>query len=329
MTEQEALKLMIAPGQVRPSKPYRGGVIQIWVTRACDKSCFGCSQGSNLAGKPGFITPEQFEQACLSLSGYFGVIGCFGGNPAIHPKFEQLCDIMVKHVPFAQRGIWSNNPLGKGAIMRRTFNPAVSNINVHLDEVAYHEFKETWPECHPVGLTGDSRHSPPYVALRDVIADEGERWKLISGCDINRNWSAMVGVFRGELRAWFCEIAGAQAMLHQHEPDYPDTGMSIPVWEEPVGSDNIKAVDNTWWMQPMTAFANQVRKHCHSCGIPLRGYGELSQARDGDGLEQVSETHKDVYRPKRLDRRVQVVTERSQLGNPLPMVTQYLQNAKR
>ena len=76
MNENEALQKLIPPGQKRPGKP-RGGVIQIWVTRACDRSCFGCTQGSNLAGPPGFITTEQFEQACISLKNYFGIIGIF------------------------------------------------------------------------------------------------------------------------------------------------------------------------------------------------------------------------------------------------------------
>src|SRR5688572_8645375 len=119
MTEQEALSRMVAPGTRRPGK-YREGVIQIHVTRACNLACFNCTQGSQLAGKPTFITPAQFEQAVLSLKGYFGVVGMFGGCPTLHPQFEELCDILAKHVPFDQRGLWANAPMGKGAICRRT-----------------------------------------------------------------------------------------------------------------------------------------------------------------------------------------------------------------
>jgi len=314
MNEQQALQKMIAPGTPRPGK-YRSGVIQIWVTRACDKSCFGCTQGSNLAGSPGMITPSQFEQAVLSLKEYWGVVGMFGGNPATHPQFELLCSILARHIPKEQRGLWCNNPRGKGKIMRETFNPAVSNLNVHLDHEAYKEFKQDWPECGPVGLTTDSRHSPPFVAMKDVIAEEEERWRLISDCDINKHWSAMIGVFRGEPRAWFCEIAGAQAMLHQHEPDYPDTGLRV----EPF-----------WWKRQMHEFAHQVRKHCHECSVPLRGYGELARASDEFGVEQTSVTHQDIYRPKHQHRRVEVVTELVQLGmGKLNKFTHYLQNSSK
>jgi hypothetical protein len=366
MTEQEALARMVAPGTRRPGK-YRQGVIQVWVTRACDKACFGCTQGSNLAGKPVMITLDNFEAAVQSLVGYFGVVGVFGGNPAMHPQFEELCSILASYIPFQQRGLWCNNPLGKGRIMRRTFNPAVSNLNVHLDHKAFMEFRRDWPECAlrrdwPVGLHQDSRHSPPYVAMKDVLRtacpdcgglgddnvkhefnpclrcggtgqvyDEAKAWDLISGCDINRHWSAMIGQFRGQVRAWFCEIAGAQAMLHQYEPDYPDTGIDptgvYAGWE----SHPTHGVhdDMKWWELPMQSFRHQVRHHCHSCGIPLRGHGELAQASDEEGVEQVSAAHQGVYRPKHKGRRVELVTVPAQLGPRLDNVVRYLQNSNK
>jgi hypothetical protein len=290
-----------------------GGIVQIHITRACDKACFGCTQGSNLAGKTGFIPVDLFEHAVSTLSDYFGVVGIFGGNPALHPKFGHLCQILRKHIPFNRRGLWCNHPKGNGAEMRATFNPAVSNLNVHLDTDAFEEFKRDWPESQPFGLHEDSRHSPVYVAMKDVIEDESERWWLISACDINKHWSSMVGVFRGELRAWFCEIAGAQSILHQYEEDYPDTG--IPV------------VDG-WWRKSMTDYAQQVRKHCHECGVPLRGHGSLAQ--DESGIEQVSASHSSIYKPKRPDRTVQFVQLRSEVSEQsLKSTVDYLGNSKR
>lgn len=377
MTEQEALAKMVAPGQRRESK-WRGGVIQIWVTRVCDKACFNCTQGSNLDhnnkkdGYPWFITPEQFEQACLSLKGYFGVVGMFGGNPAAHPKFVQLCEIMRKHIPFEQRGLWCNNLISqeKGAAARETFNPAYSNLNVHLDANAFQRFRDWWPESRPFGLHQDSRHSPPYVAMKDVLKkicptcsgthadpndrgedvegasatrlkkcptckgsgvvyDEPRAWELISNCDINQHWSAMIGVFRGQLRAWFCEIAGAQAMLHQNEPDYPDTGFPLPQRDYVAGPDQqILVTPASWWQLPMQAFREQVRKHCHECGVPLRGYGELAQAKEGK--EQVSACHSAVYSPKTVGRQLEIVTDLVQLDvGKLSKTTDYLGNSQK
>lgn len=322
MNEQECLRRMVAPGTPRKGK-WRGGVIQVWVTRACDKACFGCTQASNLGGDPGLITTEQFGQALTSLKGYFGVVGVFGGNPAKHPDFPELCRLVRKHVPYEQRGLWCNNPMSvaNAQAMRATFNPAVSNLNVHLDRDAYLLFREHWPEAKPFGLENDSRHAPPYVAMKDVGITEEERWDLISDCDINQHWSAMIGVFRGELRAWFCEIAGAQSMLHQHEPDYPDTGTEIDHPEAWRGKP--------WWQWNMSAFADQVRKHCHECGVPLRSAGSLSQDETG-GVEQVSETHLGVYKTKRRGRRVELITVREELeSGRIATVTDYVGNAKR
>jgi len=325
VNEQECLSRMKAPGDKRPGK-FRDGVIQVWVTRACDKSCWGCTQGSNLAGKPGFITPEQYEQALISLKGYWGVVGMFGGNPTMHPQFPELCKILRKYVPFEQRGLWSNHPRGHGKVMAQTFNPRYSNLNVHMDQAAYNEFKRDWPTSNPFGLQSDSRHSPPFVAMKDVIADEGKRWELISNCDINQHWSAMIGVFRGELRAWFCEIAGAQAMLHQDEPDYPDTGLDPTHYYLP-SHISCKEANNPnlyvrWWQLPMSSFSDQVRKHCHECGVPLRGFGQLSQS---ERPEQASRTHEAVYRSKRR-RPLELVEESWQLRGHVPRVIDYVKN---
>ena len=312
MNEQEAINKMVMPSQSRANKRMEG-VIQIWVTHVCDNQCFGCTQGSNLKRPASFITLNQFDKACASLKNYFGVVGVFGGNPAMHPQFPELCEILTSHIPFNRRGLWCNRIFKHGAIASKTFNPAVSNLNVHLDKVAYEEFRRTWPRSKPFGLTQDSRHSPPYVAILDLIEDEEESWDLIVNCDINKYWSAMISVFREELRGYFCEIAGSQAMMHQYEGDYPDLGVPI---------------DNNWWKRPREAFAEQIKFHCQCCGVPLRGYGELAQSVVGQ--EQITETHESVFTPKDKDRDVQVVTCREEIMEQgLAKMTDYLGNSKR
>jgi hypothetical protein len=257
---------------------------------------------------------EQFEEACNSLKDYFGVVGMFGGNPAMHPQFPKLCEIMRGTIPYEQRGLWCNNLNGHGAHARITFNPRHSNLNVHMDRRAWDEFHADWPECRPYvkGLEGDSRHIPPFVAMKDIIPNEEERWELISRCDINQNWSALIGVFRGKLRGYFCEIAGAQAMLHQDEPDYPDTGVYITPG---------------WWNLPMRSYTEQVKKHCHECGIPLRAYGNLALS---GPHEQVTQTHAGIYKTKDKDRKIELVVLRSQLKEgAVPRVTDYIENGSK
>lgn len=307
MTQQEAIRRMRAPGDYRPT--WRGGVIQIHITRACDLSCIGCTQGSNLAGKPVMMSVSQFEEACKSLEGYQGVIGIFGGNPTLHPEFRSICDILCRYFPFDQRGLWSNNLNGYGSLCRDVFDPRYSNLNVHTSSNAYLEMKNDWPESNPKGLH-DSRHSPPFVALRDMedISDD-ERWDLISDCDINQFWSAMICVFRNKLRAFFCELAGAQSMLHENDPEYPDTGM---------------ALHPRWYTNYINRFERQITKHCMECGIPLRGFGDLAV---GGTTEYVSKTHEGIYRLKKpAGKTVKLVSKTSDLNGTLFRATDYCEN---
>lgn len=307
-----AIRSMKAPRDRR--QVWRGGVLQIHVTRACDLACFHCTQGSNLAGKPAMMSPEQFDEACRSLEGYFGVVGMFGGNPAMHPHFEELCRIMRTRIPFHQRGLWCNNLRGKGAAARITFNPEHSNINVHLSSPAADEFRRDWPEVAPYikGESEDSIHGSPWVSMIDMGIPEADRWRRISRCDINQHWSAMVCVVRGRLRGYFCEIAGAQAMLHEGNPDWAGTGKPMP--------DTGVDVAPGWWNRGMDAFSRQVEEHCHHCGIPLRLDGQKAI---GGHHEEYSPTHAHIAKPKVKDRPMDLVTIGPPVDRSRP-ATQYL-----
>lgn len=293
-----AVNKLTAPGQRRPSI-MKGGILQIMVTRACDKACFGCTQGSNLGGKPAVMTPDQFDQAVASLEGYFGVIACFGGNPCMSPHFEDYCRILRARVPFEQRGIWTNNLMGKGAVARITFNPRHSNLNVHLDSDAAGEMRRDWPESagYIKGTLEDSMHGTPWVSPTDLGIPEERRWDMIAGCDISKYWSSLIGVVRGELRAFFCEVAYAMAALHQDNPDWSGTGQPMPDVGLPVTPG--------WWRKPMAEFEQQVLACCHHCAIPLRRQGQLAI---GGDHEEFSLTHQFIARPKARSRVIEMVT---------------------
>lgn len=296
------IERMKAPGDIKPT--WMGGVIQIHVTRACDLSCTACTQGSNLGGKPVMISLDNFEKALISLKDYFGVVGVFGGNPTMHPQFGDICGLIARHIPYERRGLWSNNLRGYGKLCRMVFNPAVSNLNVHGDVNAFKEMKRDWPECNPIGLR-DSRHSPPYVSMTDLGLSKEEMEDLIGNCDINQLWSAMICQVNGKLKAYFCEIAGAQAMLHQDD----STGIDVQVG---------------WWKLPIQFFRTQVEYHCFRCGVPLRGRGDLAV---GGKKEYVSAAHLPIYKLKRPGTRELVVVEnRGQLNGSVRRATDYINN---
>ena len=74
------------------------------------------------------------------------------------------------------------------------------------------------------------------------------------------------------------------------------------------------------------AYSEQIRYHCHRCGVPLRGRGELAMT---GTKEQVSETHRDIYKPKVKGREVEVVTQLDQVEpGALPIMTDYIGNGR-
>lgn len=246
----------------------------------------------------------------------FQLAHCVTGN-CTSPHFKDYCRILQDLVPKEQCGLWSNKLFGHGKLCRETFNAAHSNLNVHLDKAAYDEFWRDWPESRAriLGKDDNSRHSPPFVAMKDVLPDESKRWELIAGCDVNQRWSSMVCKVEGKgLRAFFCELAGAQAMLHAGDPNWPDLGLPV----EP-----------GWWRKSMQDFAEQVRYHCHRCGVPLRRFGQLAINEDGKepGYEEVSETHKDIFVPKTKGREVRLVVLDDNEVRTLERMTDYIQNS--
>jgi hypothetical protein len=298
------LNKMKAPGEYRPGI-WRGRVLQIKVTNACDLDCKNCSVGVGLARKLKrvfFMSPDQFRAACRSLKGFPGVIGMFGGNPCLHPKFEQLCEIFREEVPDrAQRGLWSNRLFGKGAICRETFGPH-SNLNVHESQEAWDEIRRDWPEANPIqmGLTTPSHHGPLFGSLLDLGYSEEEMWDLVGSCFVNQTWSAAITLVDGQLRAYFCEIAATMAEL---------TG------DASHGTD----VVGGWWSKPMSHFEGQVRQYCTRCLVAMN---PRKIASAGEEPEEYTEAWKPLMVTIK-GRPLKQVTSRQQIEGGGP-ATKYL-----
>lgn len=314
----EALPQMVMPSQ-RRRQVFMHGVMQIMVTRSCDLSCHGCSAGSQLVSKPAVMTPDQFRRACESVRDYFGITALFGGNPCTSRYFEDYCRIMREMIPYKQRGIWTNNLMGKGAIARETFCPEHSNINVHGNTDAWREFERDWPEVLAArkehtrrGLEQDSVHGTPWISMVDLGIPEDKRWELIRKCDINVNWSAIITLVRGELRGFFCEVAGHMAALHADNPDWAGSGTPM--------ADIGLPIEPGWWRRRQRDFEQQIRTCCPHCAIPLRRPGQLAI---GGEKEEFSRTHEFIARPKVKGRSVVFVGVENLVRSARP-ATQYL-----
>lgn len=73
--------------------------VNISVTNACNLKCGGCTQHCDLFHKKEkwFIPIEQLKnniEILLYPKGYRGLIGIFGGEPTIHPRFKEILELI-------------------------------------------------------------------------------------------------------------------------------------------------------------------------------------------------------------------------------------------
>lgn len=281
--------------------PHEKGVIQIITTNRCDLlTCSNCTQMMTHQKSRFYMPPDLFREAVRSLQGYTGVIGVFGGNPCVHPQFDELARIMREEVPNRkQRGLWSNNINGHGKVIRETFGYFNFNVHgnpVHAEEIEREVMAYLKPDIDAVRATmqvwgfdphvRQSHHSPVLTAVKDVVKDEAEMWRLIEDCDINKHWSGAITMRGDNLRCYFCEVAAAFDNVYREDNGLP--------------------VTNGWWRQPIEAYANQIKRWCPNCGVPLK----MSGHRDNEKTDDYSLTHAELFvKGKRLN---QLHTSRDQ-----------------
>jgi len=162
--------------------------IQIEITNACNRDCANCHHLIGHQSNRYFMDLATVVKAIDSLEGFPGNIGLMGGEPTMHPKFREICQIFQMKIPDRRRReFWTNGYKWDEYedIIYETFDKDLIVYNDHS--------------------TPDGKHHPMLVAIQDVMDDEEEMWKLIDGCWKHDRWSAAItpkGCF-------FCEVAMA------------------------------------------------------------------------------------------------------------------------
>jgi hypothetical protein len=248
---QSAIRRMRGPEQM--------GIICVDVTNKCDLACSNCTRLLVNQDHYWEMSPENFRTALRSLRGYPGIIAMIGGNPCMHTRFEELCEIFREEIPDQrQRGLWTNNIFKHGGVIEATFGAL--NLNPHDNPRAVGALQALYQRMvvergfNGGYYAGYSEHAPMLTAVRDLYG-EREMWEKIAGCEINRDWSASIVQNQGQLRAYFCEVA-ASFDLARNE----DHGL---------------AVTPGWWRKPLQDFSSQVRRFCPGCGVPARLKGHM------------------------------------------------------
>lgn len=120
--------------------------------------------------------------------GYAGKIGIIGGEPTIHPKFNQVCSAIK--ACWTSRGLWAGLWTSGG----QKYNEHLPLITECFSWTAYNDKSDL--RCH---------HQQMTMASQDVVLDDVLRAELIDNCWVQRIWCPSItpkGVF-------FCECAAA------------------------------------------------------------------------------------------------------------------------
>ena len=172
--------------------------IQIEITNACRESCSNCTRFCTQVKKPYFLPLDEVKRAIDSMVGYPKMTGIMGGEPLLHPDFEEICRYAGSKINAKQLGLWTTLPKGYE----------------HHAKVICDTFYHIFINDHS---RPDIFHQPPLVAIQEVVSDKNQMWNMIDSCWAQMSWSASVNP-RG---AWFCEIAAAMAMLFEEGEGWP------------------------------------------------------------------------------------------------------------
>lgn len=276
--------LNAAVDKMRP--PLNMHIICIDITNKCDLKCSNCTRLLVNQEHLWEMSPENFRLACKSLKNYKGTIAIIGGNPCMHSKFAEICEIFVEEIPNKeQRGLWTNNAFKHIDLCVKTFGGF--NLNPHNVKRGVSNLKTLYKKTGKVGnlYKGNSHHSPLLTAGKDLF-EETEMWEKISECDINKYWSGSIVVNNGKLRAYFCEVAAAFDIANNQ-----DHGVEVTV---------------DWWKRPMQDFTNQVASICPSCGVPASLKGSM----DHEEIDQYTKSNEHLVDISSIKKRKVVLVDR-------------------
>jgi len=205
--------------------------IHIEITNACNLECANCTRFVGHHKRPFFMDLNTFEKACRSLLDFPGMIGIMGGEPTIHPQFDDILILFKELIPESyRRGLWTNG-------MRYQQYKDLIESTFEEKNIIYNDHNPDVPDYH----------QPLLAASKDIVPDYNQRKLLIDECWVQKRWSASITP-KG---AFFCEVAAAQDHLFEGPGGWP--------------------IEPSWWDKRPDEFQDQVERYCHNCSacVPM------------------------------------------------------------
>lgn len=209
--------------------------VQIEITNACHLMCSNCTRFCGHHKKPYMMDLEYFKKAMDTMKGFPRMVGIMGGEPLLHPQFEEICEYAATIMPRDQLGLWTAFPDGKEKyreLIVRVFG------NIFLND----------------HTRNDIYHAPILVGAEEIVANEQEMWYIVDHCWLQNSWSASINP-KG---AFFCEVAASMSVLFEHEKD-----------ENGKEDDRAWPLEDKWWLRIPAQYAEQMDKWCRRCGCAL------------------------------------------------------------
>lgn len=260
-------------------------IIQIDVTNACIHNCSNCTRFCGHHKKPFFMDKETFKKAVDSMEGYVGTVGIMGGEPTIHPQFEELVTYLGSKYSKREKDTLLKYP-------QKNFMDAIHEVemdHVFLYPCApdpsgmrqtihgpglwsamgdrYKKYYEIIQDTMDYQALNDHSmpmyHQPALISRKSLGIPDDEWVKIRDHCWIQNLWSACITP-KG---AFFCEVAGALDMLFDGPGGWP--------------------VVPGWWKRTPEEFGDQLQ-WCELCGLALDTFTR-------DANEEVDDVSPDIY----------------------------------
>lgn len=233
------------------------------ITNVCNKTCGGCNElcGHFTKEKLWYLPLEMIEKYIILVKNYKEELTIIGGEPTLHPQWEQILDLLYYH-PEIQFRVNTNGRLGH--IPFEIPDRGQKNVKYFVD---------THPE--------DQTFFPGIIAAQDIFKIEDRKFywdKAKKDCPI---W-ATEGASIYQDKAYFCENAAAfDWMFHNGE-----NGWVIEDGKNP-------------FIRTEEEIAKQAEMFCYRCG--WCAFNEIDREKQKvHGLTLASETNYKDFPKTRL-----------------------------
>lgn len=258
--------------------PAEMDIAVIDITTSCMLRCSNCTRFVAHFPKQYFMPPEDFRTAIRSLTDWWRpgkVIGIIGGEPTLHPQFEEICRIFVEEFGDRTPLTHGREPIAdyNAFAQERLFDRSNGRGLWSTPHESFYRHFEVIHDTFSHFNLNDHMHEGLHKALmitRDELGIPDNVWyPMRDACWVQNTWSA--GIRNGKV--WFCEVAAALDQLYF------------------AGSHGIPIHDG-WWSRKPDQFigpAGDQRKLCELCCACVK---DSPSAVASDETDIVSPWHK-------------------------------------